>query len=85
MKFPVLIGDIGGTNARFQLLESGEAQPRDFPHVKTADFASIETAICETILPKCSHPPRTVMLAAAGPITHNGLDLTNCHWIIRPG
>ena len=36
--FPVLIGDIGGTNARFALLRDG-GEPAHLPRVLTAAYA----------------------------------------------
>jgi len=83
--FPILIGDIGGTNARFQLLENSEAAPHNFPHVKTRDHKTIIDAINETALKRAETVPKTIILAAAGPITPRGLNLTNCHWSIEPG
>jgi len=82
--FPILIGDIGGTNARFRVLKDHDSLPVDFPHTKTKDYASIDEAIVDVVLKEGGVQPRTVMLAAAGPITPDGLDLTNCHWNIKP-
>ena len=45
LQFPVLIGDIGGTNARFQIIEEPLHQPLVFDPVRTADFANIEQAL----------------------------------------
>ena len=44
LNFPVLIGDIGGTNARFAILIDSYAEPKEFPVVQTADFATIDPA-----------------------------------------
>ncbi|MEQ9166639.1 MAG: hypothetical protein RLO12_10305 [Fulvivirga sp.] len=33
LRFPVLIGDIGGTNARFAILVDSNAEPKAFPVV----------------------------------------------------
>ena len=83
MHFPVLIGDIGGTNARFRLLhENGSAE--NFDPFETADHATISGAITAAIYPQCSELPKTIILAAAGPITQHGLKLTNCAWNIEP-
>ncbi|MEA1833723.1 glucokinase, partial [Methylobacterium durans] len=35
-EFPVLVGDIGGTNARFALVEAKGAAPRVLSHEATA-------------------------------------------------
>lgn len=84
MQFPVLIGDIGGTNARFQILVDAHAEPKVFPNLHTADFNSIEDAIQTGVLDKTSLHPRSAILAAAGPIVSNGLEMTNCNWFIEP-
>ncbi|SIQ77005.1 glucokinase [Rhizobium sp. RU20A] len=84
LSFPVLIGDIGGTNARFALLTDAFAERREFPVVQTADFPSIDAAIQETVLDKTSVQPRTAILAVAGPIQGDEIPLTNAGWVIRP-
>ena len=83
--FPILIGDIGGTNARFWILLDAYAEPKPFPDLLTADFASIEDAIQQGVLDKTSVQPRSAILAVAGPIHAQEVQLTNCHWVIRPG
>ncbi|MEM7291189.1 MAG: glucokinase, partial [Pseudomonadota bacterium] len=84
LKFPVLIGDIGGTNARFQIIERANATPIVFETVQTANFDTMEQAIEHSVLNQANIQPRCALIAAAGPITDNGLDLTNCHWNIVP-
>ena len=44
LQFPILIGDIGGTNARFAILIDSYAEPKQFPIVQTADFDTIDEA-----------------------------------------
>jgi glucokinase len=84
LKFPILIGDIGGTYARFALLVDSYAEPKQFPVVQTADFATIDDAIQTTILDRTSIQPRSAVLAVAGPVKGDEIDLTNCHWVVRP-
>ncbi|WP_062218315.1 glucokinase [Aureimonas sp. D3] len=84
LKFPILIGDIGGTNARFALLVDAFAEPKNFPIVQTADFPNIDDAIQATVLDKTSIQPRSAVLAIAGPISGDEIELTNCHWVVRP-
>ncbi|GHC66446.1 glucokinase [Limoniibacter endophyticus] len=83
-QFPVLIGDIGGTNARFAILVDAQSEPREFPTIQTADFETIEEAIQAGVLDKTSLQPRTTILAVAGPIKGDEIDLTNCPWVVRP-
>ncbi|MEM6464631.1 MAG: glucokinase [Pseudomonadota bacterium] len=82
--FPILIGDIGGTNARFAILIDAYAQPREFPILATADFATIEDAIQESVLDKTSVQPRSAIFAIAGPVDSDEIQLTNCPWVVRP-
>ena len=84
MPFPILIGDIGGTNARFSILLDAYAEPKAFPIVQTADFATIDDAIQVHILDKTSVQPRSAILAVAGPIKGDEIDLTNCDWVVKP-
>jgi len=84
LKFPILIGDIGGTNARFAILVDSYAEPKDFPTVQTADFATIDDAIQTAILDRTSIQPRSAVLAVAGPVKGDEVDLTNCDWVVRP-
>lgn len=82
--FPILIGDIGGTNARFSILIDAYAEPKEFPVLRTADFPNIEDAIQQGVLDKTSVQPRSAILAVAGPIHAQQIPLTNCHWVLRP-
>lgn len=84
LPFPILIGDIGGTNARFALLVDAFAEPKSFPTVKTADFANIDEALQRAILDTTSLQPRSAILALAGPIEGDEVPLTNCPWVVRP-
>ena len=82
--FPVLIGDIGGTNARFAILVDAYAAPKEFPVIPTASYATIDEAIQRGVLDKTSVQPRTAILAIAGPIKEDEVDLTNAPWIVKP-
>jgi glucokinase len=84
LAFPVLIGDIGGTNARFALLPSREAPAIGFPAVATGDFPDIESAIGACVFANTDLRPATLMVDIAGPITGDAVRLTNAEWVIRP-
>lgn len=83
-KFPVLVGDIGGTNARFLILADAQSEPEEFPVLQTADYATIDEAIHNVILKQSAIKPRSVILAVAGPVESDEIDLTNCDWVVRP-
>lgn len=85
LNFPILIGDIGGTNARFALVVDSYAEPKIFPTVQTADFETIDDAIQTSVLDKTSVQPVSAVFAVAGPVEGQEIDLTNCEWVVRPG
>jgi glucokinase len=82
--FPVLIGDIGGTNARFAVIEDRDSPLTVFPSVATADFPDIESAVAESMLAHTGLRPRAAIIDLAGPIVGDAVDLTNADWVIRP-
>lgn len=82
--FPVLIGDIGGTNARFALIADERTPPEIFASVATADFPDIESAVEEGVFSYTALRPRAAIIDLAGPIDGDAVDLTNAHWIVRP-
>ena len=84
MEFPILIGDIGGTHARFAMLVDANSEPKPFPVVKTADHKTIEDAIQSAILDQTALLPRSAVLAVAGPVEGDEIQLTNCNWIVGP-
>src|SRR3954470_16789523 len=84
LQFPVLIGDIGGTNARFAILVDAKAPPIEFPNVPTADHATIDEAIRQSILGATTVRPRSIVVAVAGPVNGDEIPLTNCPWVVKP-
>jgi glucokinase len=84
LPFPILMGDIGGTNARFSILADAEAEPVQFPNLHAASFETIDEAIRKGVLDKTTIRPRSAVLAIAGPIRGDEIPLTNSHWVVRP-
>lgn len=83
-EFPILVGDIGGTNARFAVVEHAEATTSEPQIVHTADFATIDDAIRAAVLEKLGIQPRSALLALAGPVIGDEIPLTNCPWVVKP-
>ena len=83
IRFPALIGDVGGTNARFALIADAAAPTRRFPDRRTADFPTIDDAIASVLADETAKP-RSAVIALAGPITGDRVELTNCPWIVEP-
>ncbi|MGF1607623.1 MAG: glucokinase [Rhodothalassiaceae bacterium] len=77
-----LIGDIGGTNARFAIADlSGPPTFRDVIKLKAADYPSLADAarayLDQVPLPA---PPRHAVLAVAGPPDRGVIAMTNHVW-----
>ena len=79
MASPALVGDIGGTNSRFALVDAG-VSVRDIEKFKNDDFPSLEAAARE-YLDRHNHPKvRALSFAIAGPVTEEPIALTNRDW-----
>lgn len=78
---PVLLGDIGGTHARFALA-CGDEIRRPIT-LDVADHPTATDAIAEVLegLPK-DRCPRAAMLACAGPVEDGVVSVTNSPWRI---
>jgi glucokinase len=83
-EFPILVGDIGGTNARFAVIEHAGAPTGEPQIVHTAVFATIDDAIRAAVLERLGVQPRSALLAIAGPVIGNEIPLTNCPWVVKP-
>ena len=76
-----LIGDIGGTNARFALVNSGTLDIRNIQTLPCAEFAGPKQAIrayLSDFADDCK--PVQALLAFAGPVHNDFVDVTNNHW-----
>ena len=76
-----LVGDIGGTNARFALAEHGGGRPalREVRVLAAADFASVQQAARHYLEPLAVRPSRAA-LAVACPVRGDDIRLTNRTW-----
>lgn len=76
-----LLADIGGTNARFALVEDGAVGP--VTYVKVADFPTVRDAVADVLVRRgLTEPVRTAVLGVAGPVENNRCVMTNSPWII---
>ncbi len=78
----LLIGDIGGTNARFALATRDEAGFSDEVTLQCADYESADVAIREYLDTVNAPAPDVICLAAAGPIVDERVRFTNNPWVI---
>lgn len=79
--FPILVGDIGGTNARFAVVPEPGADPVEPQHLVTRDYPSLEAAI-EAAVAGRSDRPRSAIACAAGPVEGRSVHMTNAPWSI---
>ena len=77
---PLVVADIGGTNARFALTRTPGEPPRLVTKLATAAHAGPEDALNEAIAACGEARPRTAILCAAGPVTGRTARLTNAPW-----
>ncbi|MTI17219.1 glucokinase [Rhodobacteraceae bacterium RKSG542] len=84
LQFPVVIADIGGTNARFALVETPDSESLSLGQVPTADHESLQDAAKACLSNWDGAAPRSAVVAVAGPVTGDIIPLTNAHWVIEP-
>jgi glucokinase len=78
--WPALVADIGGTNARFAMVDGPGAAARDVEVLSTGDHPTLEDAIEAYLKEKGAQRPRAACLAVAGPVTGDLIKFTNHPW-----
>ena len=78
--FPRLMGDVGGTNARFALQETPGAQPTQVKTYAVADYANIDGAMRAYVDQVDGPRPRQGAVGIANPIVGDFLRMTNSPW-----
>jgi glucokinase len=76
----LLVGDIGGTNARFALAARGIPDFSDEMQLTCADYASAGLAVDHFLKESGAARPEILCLAAAGPVVRQRVRFTNNHW-----
>src|ERR1700744_5934595 len=74
--YPALVADIGGTNARFAMVDQPGARVRDVVHLKTGDYpglAEAMTAYCD----RSGEKPHAACVAVAGPVMSDQISFPN--------
>ncbi|MBU4239326.1 MAG: glucokinase, partial [Alphaproteobacteria bacterium] len=77
----LLVGDVGGTNARFALARMVDGKPvldhhESFPAERYPTFLKGVAAFIDG----CEIKPTGGVIAVAGPVTDGAIDLTNSPW-----
>ncbi|WP_334175932.1 glucokinase [Pseudoxanthobacter sp.] len=80
LPFPVLLADIGGTNARFAMVTGPDTPLQVFPIVATNAYPSPDAAALAVLAAAGAPHPRAAVLAFAGPIEGARPRLTNANW-----
>ena len=80
----VLLGDIGGTNARFALADGeGIGRLGECLHLEVAAFATARAAIVQALEELAGdRRPQALALACAGPVEKGKVALTNSTWTL---
>lgn len=80
-----LVGDVGGTNARFAVVDAqGHIRnPRSFANKDYKSLADIMAEYIETTVGR-KRPPRAV-IAVAGPVLDGEIEFTNLDWVVSEG
>ena len=81
--YPRLLGDIGGTNARFALQAHPAAEPSQVATLACAQFPGLEEAIEHYYLQEqvpAAARPRWAAIGIANPVVGDHVRMTNHHW-----
>ncbi len=81
----VLVGDIGGTNARFALAHQTNAGQFELSKViilQGGDYSSFDSALSEYLARIGPDRPRHALLAGAGPVQDEIIHLVNRDWTL---
>jgi glucokinase len=84
-EFPVLVGDIGGTNARFALVARKGGIPQLLSREMTRQHPDLSSAIRVALAKGATEgpAPRSAILAIAGRVDGPAVHLTNAGWVIE--
>jgi glucokinase len=80
---PLLVADIGGTNARFALAPAPGDPLRLVAKVRTASCATPQIAVSQAIDACGGARPRSIIICAAGPVLGRHARLTNAAWVFE--
>jgi len=78
----LIVGDIGGTNARFALANQAHPGVQDIIKLKCADYETSEDAMRFVLDQFDVSTADAMCLAAAGPVVDGSIDVTNNHWLV---
>ena len=74
-----IVGDVGGTNARFALLDDS-GTPQSTRTLRTDDFSSLAAAVQTYLDEQGANGVQDAAIAVATPVVGDSVKLTNNHW-----
>lgn len=75
-----LVGDIGGTNARFALVEQGGFEPQAIEVLACGDYGTLDEAVVDYLARAGVAEVAEACFAVASPVTGTQIRMTNNHW-----
>lgn len=75
-----LVGDIGGTNARFALVEQGGVRPQAIEVLRCGDYDNIDAAVTDYLARVGVREVGEACFAVASPVQGTQIRMTNNHW-----
>jgi glucokinase len=78
--FPRLMGDVGGTNARFAVQEARCAPPTQVVTYPSVEYATIADALKAYVAQLTCARPLQAAIGIANPIVGDHVQMTNFHW-----
>jgi glucokinase len=77
---PRLVGDIGGTNARFGWVAAPGVPPERVASYRAAEHATLQDALRLYLHEQALPAPRWAAIGIANPVTGDEVRMTNHHW-----
>lgn len=78
--FPRLVGDVGGTNARFAWWPAEGLPLERVATLRCAEFATLGEAMRRYLSDQGLPPPRECAIGIANPVAGDRIKMTNHHW-----
>lgn len=76
-----VVGDIGGTNARFALVEPGSVELQEIDVLACSDYPGLDHAFQHYLAKKQPGPVQVASMAFACPVHEDLIQMTNNHWL----
>ena len=78
--YPRLVGDIGGTNARFGWIAEQGGELEEVAAYPGADYPTLQDAMQRYLKDHHRKPPRWCAIGIANPVVGDHVKMTNHHW-----